>query len=40
MDMVSNQYTLQIVKLKVFVCKILWQLPDAVFFPMLMSNED
>lgn len=40
MDMVSNQYTLQIVKLKMLVCKILWQLPDAMFFPPLMSNED
>lgn len=40
MDMVSNQYTLPIVKLEMLVCKILWQVPDAVFFPTLMSNED
>lgn len=40
MDMVSNQYILQTVKLKMLVCKILWQLPDAMFFPTLMSNED
>lgn len=35
MDLVSNQYTLQTVKLEMLVCKILWQLPDAVFFPYI-----
>lgn len=38
MDMVSNQYTLQIVKLTLLVCKTLWQLPDAGFSSVRRTN--